>query len=293
MKGMIFDIQRGSYVDGPGIRTAVFFKGCHMNCAWCHNPEGKCRGIQLMYFPSKCRRCGRCAAKCGSGAIIFDAASGELTVLREKCLHCGRCVLFCPQNALSLCGYEADCDEILNEAVSDKPFYDATGGGVTLSGGECLDQPEFAAELLKKCREAGIQTAVDTAGDVPWESIETALPYTDLFLYDIKCITPSLHRKFTGVENARILENYRRLLDAGAEVCVRVPVICGFNAGTEEFGRIAAFLCENRPRSVELLPYHAMGENKFRALGLGEPERFFAPDAEKMKELSTIINPAH
>lgn len=289
MKGSVFDIQRTSYVDGPGIRTTVFLKGCHMNCAWCHNPEGKKRGTQLMHFESKCLHCGKCAGVCRSGAISFVPSSGALGFFTGKCVFCGRCVLTCPQNAISLCGYEADSVEILDEVKKDVSFYNATGGGVTLSGGECLDQPDFAAEILKKCRESGISTAVDTAGDVPWESIEKVLPYTDLFLYDIKCITLSLHKKFTGVGNERIIGNYRRLLSLGAGIIVRVPMIAGFNDSDAESGKITAFLRENPPEKVEFLPYHAMGENKYRALGLGEPEKFSAPTPEEIRRLKAAV----
>ena len=171
----------------------------------------------------------------------------------------------------------------------DIGFNNDTGGGVTLSGGECLDQPDFAAEILEKCKEAGISTAVDTAGDVPWESIEKVLPYTDLFLYDIKCITPPLHRKFTGVGNQRIMENYRRLLSLGVGITVRVPLIAGFNDGDAESGKIAAFLRENPPGRVEFLPYHAMGENKYRAIGPGEPEKFSAPSQEVIGKLQAAV----
>lgn len=289
MKGSVFDIQRASYVDGPGIRTTVFLKGCHMNCAWCHNPEGKRRGTQRMYFESKCLHCGKCAGVCRSGAISFVPSSGALGFSPGKCVLCGRCALICPQNAISLCGYETDSGEILDEVKKDIGFYNDTGGGVTLSGGECLDQPDFTAEILEKCKEAGISTAVDTAGDVPWESIEKVLPYTDLFLYDIKCITPSLHRKFTGVGNQRIMENYRRLLSLGVGITVRVPLIAGFNDSDAESGKITAFLRENPPGRVEFLPYHAMGENKYRALGPGEPEKFSAPSQEVIGKLQAAV----
>ena len=290
MKGSVFDSQRASYVDGPGIRTTVFLKGCHMNCAWCHNPEGKRRGTQQrMHFESKCLHCGKCAGVCRSGAISFVPSSGALGFSPGKCVLCGRCALICPQNAISLCGYETDSGEILDEVKKDIGFYNDTGGGVTLSGGECLDQPDFTAEILKKCKKAGVSTAVDTAGDVPWESIEKVLPYTDLFLYDIKCITPSLHRKFTGVGNQRIMENYRRLLSLGVGITVRVPLIAGFNDGDAESGKITAFLRENPPGRVEFLPYHAMGENKYRVLGPGEPEKFSAPSREVIGRLRAAV----
>jgi len=289
MKATIFDIQRSSYVDGPGIRTTVFVKGCHLSCAWCHNPESRSGHIQRMWYESKCTHCGKCAAKCPTGAITFDPATGALSCDREACTLCGKCALFCPRDAIAICGREADTDEIVTEVKKDIPFYNATGGGVTISGGECLLRPDFTAELLEKCKAAGIHTAVDTAGDVPWESIEKVLPYTDLFLYDIKCVTPALHREFTGIDNARLIENYKRLLALGAHVHVRVPMIPECSANEAEFSKIAAFLHENPPEKVELLPYHAMGENKHRALGLGEARTFSVPTAGEMESFRAMV----
>lgn len=289
MRGMLFDIQRGSYVDGPGVRTTVFLKGCHLACAWCHNPEGRAVGTERMWYAAKCAHCGRCAEKCRGGALAYDSATGALTYRRENCTRCGRCALFCPHDAVAICGYEASADEVFAEVVKDLPFYRTTGGGVTVSGGECLQQAGFTAALLAKCRAAGIHTAVDTAGDVPWEAFEAVLPETDLFLYDIKCITPERHRRFVGADNARILANYRRLLDRGAAVFVRVPMVPDCNANPKEFPKIAAFLHEAPPQKVELLPYHAMGENKRRALGLGEGPTFSPPAEEAMARFRDMV----
>ena len=289
MKGKLFDIQRGSFVDGPGIRTTVFFKGCHLGCGWCHNPEGRSNHTERMWYTAKCIRCLKCAEVCPNQAVSYTASTGVVSADMKLCRLCGRCELICPNNAVALCGYDAETDDIFKIVAKDAEFYRASGGGVTLSGGECLLQPEFAAELLCKCSSAGIHTAVDTSGEVPWSNIQAVLEYTDLFLYDIKCVTPELHLRHIGVSNERIIDNYLRLLSIGADVIVRVPMICEFNANDSEFNKIADFLRAHRPRMVELLPYHALGENKYRALSLGSPTAYHAPDESNMRKYKQMI----
>ena len=251
MTATIFDIQRNSYVDGPGIRTTVFFKGCNLNCFWCHNPESKKKHPQMMFFKNKCTGCGKCKEKCQNGL--------------EKCDLCGKCTLYCPSEAREICGREYTVDEVMKEILKDKPFYETSGGGVTFSGGECMLQIDFLCEILRKCKENGIHTAVDTAGNVPWESFERVLPYTDLFLYDVKCITESLHKKGTGVSNELILQNLQRL-KGKADIIIRVPVIPEFNDDASEQDKIKEFLQQNNFEKVEYLPYHDMGEHKKDAL---------------------------
>lgn len=167
MKAVIFDIQRNSFVDGPGIRTTVFFKGCNMRCKWCHNPESQSAQKQMMYYKDKCTGCGKCAKVCPNQL--------------KKCDFCGKCELYCPADARKICGKEYSADEVFNEIAKDKTFYENSGGGATFSGGECMLQIGFLCEILKKCKENGIHTAVDTAGNVPWEYFEKILPYTDIF----------------------------------------------------------------------------------------------------------------
>ena len=268
MKATIFDIQRNSYVDGPGIRTTVFFKGCNLRCLWCHNPESQSGKVQMMLFKNKCTLCGKCAEKCPNGMTSCDL--------------CGKCTIYCPHDAREICGKEYTADEVLREVVKDTAFYESSGGGVTFSGGECMLQAEFLSEILRLCKENGIHTAVDTAGDVPWASFEKVLPYTDLFLYDVKAATESLHKEGTGVSNVRILENLARLsAETSADIIVRVPVIGGYNDTVAEMAKIAALLKPLRIRSVELLPYHAMGEHKYEAIGR-EGQTFTVPDADTM-----------
>ena len=265
MNVMLFDIQRNSYVDGPGIRTTVFFKGCNLRCRWCHNPESQSPEKEILFYREKCTGCGRCR---------------DLTAEDDDFL--------CFHDAKEICGREYTIDAVMDILTRDRPYYDASGGGATFSGGECMLQPEALAELLERCRAAGIHTAVDTAGDVPWERFERILPWTDLFLYDVKCVSEDLHRAGTGVSNRRILENLQRLSASGAAIRIRVPVIPGFNADEAEMRRIAAFLAGIRHAGAELLPYHALGEHKYAALGR-EGVSFAVPGREEMEAYRALF----
>ncbi len=265
-KAMIFDIQRNSFVDGPGIRTTVFFKGCNLRCKWCHNPESQSFEKQMMFYKDKCTGCGKCREVCPNHL--------------KKCDFCGKCELYCPAEARKICGREYTSDEVLAEVIKDKAFYDNSGGGVTFSGGECMLQLDFLCEILKKCKSEGIHTAVDTAGNVPWKSFEKILPFTDLFLYDIKAFGAELHRKGTGVSNELILENLKNL-SGRADIIVRIPVIGGYNDNDEEIRQIADFLKQIKIIKAELLPYHAMGEHKYTALGRNT-ESFNVPNKNFM-----------
>ena len=272
----VFDIQRNSYVDGPGIRTTVFFKGCNLKCAWCHNPESQSPKREMLFYKDKCVGCGKCKEKCPNSL--------------EKCDFCEKCTIFCPQNAREICGKEYTAEELLKIILKDKAFYDASGGGVTFSGGECMLRIDFLEKILRLCKKNGIHTAVDTAGHVPFEYFERILPYTDLFLYDVKCLDPETHKKFIGVSNERILENLQVLLGRDARVMIRIPVIPSVNDSAAEMEAIAAFL-RNAGKSlrVELLPYHRMGEHKYTALGK-EAALFEVPSEEKMAALRKIFN---
>ena len=272
-KANIFDIQRSSFVDGPGIRTTVFFKGCNLRCKWCHNPESQSFEKQMMFYKDKCTGCGKCREVCPNHL--------------QSCDFCGKCELYCPAEARKICGREYTSDEVLAEVIKDKAFYDNSGGGVTFSGGECMLQLDFLREILEKCKSAGIHTAVDTAGNVPWESFEKILPFTDLFLYDIKAFGAELHRKGTGVSNELILENLKNL-SGRADIIVRIPVIGGYNDNDEEIRQIADFLKQIKIIKAELLPYHAMGEHKYTALGRNT-ESFNVPNKNFMNRSQQLF----
>jgi len=281
----IFDIQRGSYVDGPGIRTVVFFKGCNLDCAWCHNPESKSAAAQLLFYQSRCIGCGRCRKVCKS-----DAVREDFTVDAEKCTLCGKCTIVCHPDAKSICGEPADADKIMAKIKKDAPYFEGSGGGVTFSGGECMLQPELLAELLKRCKAEGIHTAVDTAGNVPWERFDAILPYTDLFLYDFKHNDDEKHRAGTGVSNRRILANLEKLLEHCPErVIVRIPIIPGFNDDAESLAAIGRWLgAHNRPKFIEPLAYHKLGEHKAEALG--KPAFIAdAPSADAFLQMKQIL----
>ena len=264
MKAVIFDIERNSFVDGPGIRTTVFFKGCNLRCKWCHNPESQSLKPQIMFYADKCTGCGRC-----SGITAADTD------------------FICFNDAKQICGKEYTVDEVFAEVVKDRSFYENSGGGVTFSGGECMMQIDFLYEVLKKCKESGIHTAVDTAGNVPWERFEKILPFTDLFLYDVKAFSEELHKEGTGVSNSLILENLKRL-SGKAKIIIRIPIIGGYNDNINEINRIADFLKDIEFSKVELLPYHSLGEHKYDALNM-EREKFSVPDKSDMDKYKKIF----
>lgn len=245
MQGLIFNIQRFSIHDGPGIRSTVFFKGCNLKCAWCHNPESQKKQKEILFYENKCTGCGRCK---------------DLTV--------NSIGFFCINDAKEICGKTYTADEVYAEIIKDNSFYDNSGGGVTFSGGECMLQIDFLLEILKKCKENGIHTAVDTAGNVPWEYFEKIIPYTDLFLYDVKSMNDDIHKEYTGASNRLIIENLKKLLNSDVDVWVRVPVIPNVNDTEEEKKKLDEFFERTgHPEKIEHLPYHAMGEYKYKALG--------------------------
>lgn len=250
MNGIIFDIQRFSIYDGPGIRTNVFLKGCNLNCLWCHNPESQSGRKQLMFYRDKCVGCGRCVEICGK---TFTA----------DCTACGKCAEVCSGGAREIAGRTVTADEVVREVLRDREFYRTSGGGVTLSGGEPLLQADFAAEILSQCKENGLHTAIETAADVPWSSFEKVMPYLDLVLCDIKCIDEANHIRCTEKSNKRILENAEKLKNGAVKVIFRTPVIPEYNDG--EIEKISEFC---KPCEHELLAYHNTACGKYAALGL-------------------------
>ena len=267
MKGNIFNIQRYCIHDGPGIRTTVFLKGCGMRCFWCHNPESWLREPQLQIFFEKCIGCGNCYKICPSGA--HGAVDGNLKFDRELCVGCGKCADVCYTDALILRGKTMSVEEVMADVEKDRAYYEKSGGGVTFSGGEPLCQADFLGALLRESKTRGLHTAVDTAGNVPWEIFEQIMPFVDLWLYDLKILDNSKHKKATGVENNTILENLKMLTNAGKNVHIRIPVIPSVNDNETEMENIAEFLAKLRfTGSVELLPFHQMAGGKYESLGM-------------------------
>jgi len=245
MTGTVFDIQRFCVHDGPGIRTTVFLKGCPLRCRWCHNPEGLSREPQVQFFAEECIGCLRCG-----GARTLAMAET------------------CPTGALKVVGKVYDSGQLLEKVLADRDFY-GTDGGVTFSGGECLLQADFVAEMLELLKQEKISTAIDTCGFVPWESLKKTLGLCDLYLYDVKCADSQLHKKYTGQGNGRILENLRKLSDRGARIWIRIPVIPDVNDKEAEMASIAEILSSVRGiEKVTLIAYHTLGKSKYATLGL-------------------------
>lgn len=264
--GIIFNIQRYSIHDGPGIRTVAFFKGCNLSCWWCHNPEGVLPIPQIQFFPDKCIGCTNCISECSNKCFSND---NQLIFNREKCVVCGNCVNVCYSNALNICGKSYSVDQLVNELKKDIDFYSDTGG-VTFSGGECMLQYSFLLEVLKKCKLLKIHTAIETAANVPFQYFEKILPYLDLAIVDIKCISEELHKKNVGSSNKLILENINYLLNAkNTETWIRIPIIPGFNTSETELCKIAKYIKNLKGVSrIELMKYHSLGITKLQSLGL-------------------------
>ncbi|MCX8743877.1 glycyl-radical enzyme activating protein [Snodgrassella sp. B3882] len=264
LEGTVFNIQRYSLHDGPGIRTIPFLKGCPLACKWCSNPESQKPQPEIMYQKSNCIHCGKCFEACRYGALSKE---NPYMVDRDRCVACGACAEVCPTNALVLKGKKMTVWEVIHELQKDENIYRRSDGGITLSGGESLSQPKFTRELLRACKERGWHTAIETTGMTTKEIIESVMPFVDLALTDIKIIDPSIHKNVTGVDNQIILENLIRISNL-TKTIVRIPVIPNVNDNIEAIREIAEFtkLMKNI-NEIHLLPYHNFGENKYNLLG--------------------------
>ncbi|WP_323089582.1 glycyl-radical enzyme activating protein [Allobaculum sp. JKK-2023] len=265
-KGVVFNIQKFSIHDGPGIRTTVFLKGCPLRCKWCANPESQRMETEYLYDVKKCVGCGYCVAACPQKALSFDAHAGRIHKDQDRCIHCGKCTKACLYGAWKAEGRESAVDEIVNACLEDQPFYEESGGGVTISGGEGMMQPEFLGELLDALKEKGIHTAIETTGVVSPEIFQRLAAKLDLLLFDLKHPDDSMHRKGTGVSNSQILENLRWACQNNHEILCRIPVIPGFNDSREDALGFAKILKENGLDRVQLLCFHQMGERKYEML---------------------------
>ena len=265
MYGMITDIQRFSLNDGPGIRTTVFLKGCNLHCAWCHNPETIRKKNELMVYPANCIGCGHCVPVCPSGARSI--AAGVLQFDRSRCTACGACAAVCFPGALKMAGRSVSVAEVMGEILQDRAYYADSGGGVTLSGGELFCQAEFADALIDACREEKIPVAVETNLNWQFESVRPILEKLDLIMFDVKIFDYVEHKRWTGVENAELLDNARRLDTLDRPLIARTPLIPGATDSAENIRAIAGFLRNFRNlRCYELLNFNPLGESKYRAL---------------------------
>lgn len=288
--GIIFNTQKFSIHDGTGIRTLIFMKGCPLRCLWCSNPESQAPGLEIMDVKTNCIGCGACVMRCGQHAIKAEG----FEIDRSLCIQCGACAKTCYANAKKVIGREVTVRELMELIEKDRIFYTNSGGGVTIGGGEPTLQHEFVTELLRACRESNVHTAIETCGYGEWERIKSIFDYTDQIFFDLKAMDAALHRKLTGVENGLILENAAHAAQTGAEVIFRIPLIPGCNDGEDNIRATGAFVsglsADNDRISIEILPYHDFGKDKYRWLdveyGLNGVEK---PAEERVEDYRRIL----
>ena len=294
LKAPIFNIQSYSIHDGPGIRVTVFEKGCPLRCKWCANPESNLTRPQLMTYSNKCTACGRCLDACPKKAITIGEKNGKRCAItdRKLCIDCGECVDVCPCEAREVVGAEQTVAEVLEKVLRDKMFIDASGRGMTISGGECLAHPDFSEALLFAAKEAGLHTAIDSCSFASEKVIDQVLKNVDLALLDIKHMDSAVHEELTGVPNEVILKNIKHIYhDLKKEVTIRVPTVPGYNDSAENIGATARFVAEELGKDVQihLLPYHRLGESKNDSLGREMDLSIEVPSDEHMKDLLKIV----
>lgn len=287
----ITNIQKFSIHDGDGIRTTVFFKGCPLKCEWCHNPETQKFEKEMQVDREKCTGCGACAAVCPNGAIHME--EGRPILDAEACVFCGKCTRFCPMGAREVIGQEYTVKELVKELMKDQMFYEESGGGVTLSGGEVMSMDmDYLLAVAKELKRQDVTLTIDTCGFVPYEKFQELLPYVNTFLYDVKVMDPELHKKYMGTDNALILENLVRLAKDGARIYIRIPTVKEVNGNEENMKETIAFLQEHdiHPAQINLLPYHDTGSGKYRKLDMEyKGTDLHAPDKEEMEALAALF----
>jgi len=296
----VFDIQGFSVHDGPGIRQTIFLQGCPLKCLWCHSPESQAFETKILWLGVKCIGCLKCTEACPTGArtaVFPEDREGAPKIVCDWniCTNCGACVTACPANALYYCGVDHAVDDLMKRIKREKSFYDKSGGGVTVSGGECLCQSDGVKELFGKCKEIGVNTAADTCGLVPWSNIEKVLPYTDIFLYDIKHMNSERHAWATGVPNELILENARKIAAADGRFHIRIPLVQGYNDDEENIKATCSFLLEIKDAIdlIQILPFHNYGEAKYERLSMEPPEHgFTAPSEERIASVVHVFEEA-
>jgi pyruvate formate lyase activating enzyme len=264
-EGIIFNIQRYSIHDGPGIRTTIFLKGCPLRCKWCSNPESYSSSPEIFFRTDKCDYCGKCLEVCSPKAISISENSIEID--RDLCDLCLKCEEICHNGVINCTGKKVSVKEVVLEAMQDEMFYNNSGGGITISGGEPLFQPKFTLNLLKEFKEKSIHTTIDTTGYAAWKDFNEILNYTDLLLYDIKHLNSEIHLKYTGVRNELILKNFENILKKGSRIWIRVPVIPSFNDSIQFMNELGKFLTKKPIEKVSVLPYHEWGKHKYKYLG--------------------------
>lgn len=287
----ITNIQKFSIHDGDGIRTTVFFKGCPLKCEWCHNPETQKFEKEMQVDREKCTGCGACAVVCPNGAIHME--EGRPILDAEVCVFCGKCTRFCPTGAREVIGQEYTVKELVKELMKDQMFYEESGGGVTLSGGEVMSMDmDYLLAVAKELKRQDVTLTIDTCGFVPYEKFQELLPYVNTFLYDVKVMDPELHKKYMGTDNALILENLVRLAKDGARIYIRIPTVKEVNGNEENMKETIAFLQEHdiHPAQINLLPYHDTGSGKYRKLDMEyKGTDLHAPDKEEMEALAALF----
>ena len=290
-KPLVFNIQKFSTHDGDGVRTTIFFKGCPLKCRWCHNPESQRYEKELIFHHNKCVVCGKCVVKCPQQAN--SVVDGKLVFDRDKCTACGVCTDWCIKEAREIAGKEYTVDELVKEAKKDQIFYEQSGGGVTLSGGEVMAQNiDYIEQLCKRLHREGISVFIDTSGYTKYENLKRLIPFADVFLYDIKAIDSEEHKDYIGVDNALILENLVKLSNDGAGIYARLPIIGKVNATDEYINSVIRFLEDNhvKVQQVNLLPYHDIGKGKYASLDRPYDEASMVkPDKELMEHFKAMF----